>query len=310
MQRAIGVFAASLALVLTAGAASAQYKIRIGCTATSDCVSAMVATDEGLFRQHGIEAEMVRIGINSNIPAAILSNSIQVGGPTTTVFLQAVEGGLPLVALAGASVMSARTNPNVAVVVRNGLTIANPQDFVGKKVGAPGLGAYLHVLFVKWLTDKGVDPNKVNFVEVSFPTMADVMRSRAVDAVVSSEPTVKRMTNAGVGTVAFRYAAELDRNEPIILYAASRAWAQQNSQAVAAFRAAIAEGAVIANTDEDKAVAAVAKFTGQQADLVRSVTRNLADPNLNGEAMLWWIDVMKQQHLLQGTPDVATLILR
>lgn len=309
MKRAIGVIAASLALVLSAGAASAQHKIKIGCTATSDCVSAMVATDEGIFRKHGIEAEMVRIGINSNIPAAILSNSVQVGGPTTTVFLQAVDGGLPLVALAGASVMSARTNPNVAVFVRNGLTIAKPQDFVGKKVGAPGLGAYLHVLFVKWLMDKGVDPNKVNFVEVTFPTMPDVMRSQAVDAVVSSEPTVTRMTNAGVGTVAFRYAAELDRKEPIILYAASRAWAEQNPQAVAAFRAAIIEGAVIANTDEEKAVAAVAKFTGQQVDLVRSVTRNLADPNLKPEDLLWWIDVMKQQKLLQGTPNVKTLIL-
>jgi NitT/TauT family transport system substrate-binding protein len=179
---------------------------------------------------------------------------------------------------------------------------------VGKKVGAPGLGAYLHVLFVKWLMDKGVDPNKVNFVEVTFPTMPDVMRSQAVDAVVSSEPTVTRMTNAGVGKVAFRYAAELDRKEPVIIYAASRAWAEQNPQAVAAFRAAVAEGAVIANSDEDKAVAAVAKFTGQQVDLVRSVTRNLADPNLKPENMLWWIDVMKQQHLLQGTPDVKTLI--
>lgn len=308
MKRAFGVIAASLALVLSAGAASAQHKIKIGCTATSDCVSAMVATDEGIFRKHGIEAEMVRIGINSNIPAAILSNSIQVGGPTTTVFLQAVDGGLPLVALAGASVMSARTNPNVAVFVRNGLTITSPQDFVGKKVGAPGLGAYLHVLFVKWLMDKGVDPNKVNFVEVTFPTMPDVMRSQAVDAVVSSEPTVTRMTNAGVGKVAFRYAAELDRKEPVIIYAASKTWAEQNPQAVAAFRAAVAEGAVIANSDEDKAVAAVAKFTGQQVDLVRSVTRNLADPNLKPENMLWWIDVMKQQHLLQGTPDVKTLI--
>ena len=36
------------------------------------------------------------IGINSNIPAAILSNSIQIGGPTSTVFLQAADGGLDL----------------------------------------------------------------------------------------------------------------------------------------------------------------------------------------------------------------------
>lgn len=310
MKRALAVIAASLSVLLLAQApASAQHKIKIGCTATTDCASAMVAVDEGIFARNGIEAEMVRIGINSNIPAALLSNSIQIGGPTTTVFLQAVDGGLPLVAVAGASVMSQRTNPNVAVFVRNGLNVTKPEDFVGKKVGAPGLGAYLHVLFVKWLMEKGVDPNKVNFVEVSFPTMLDVVRSQAVDAVISSEPTVTRMANAGVGTVAFRYAADLNRKEPIIIYAASRAWADQNPKAVAAFRAAIVEAAVIANSDDAKANAAIAKFTGQQLDLVASVRRNVSNPILTSDDMVWWIEVMKQQKLLQGTPDVQKLIL-
>jgi len=33
---------------------------------------------------------MTQIGINSNIPAEILSNRSRCGGPTSTVFLQAV----------------------------------------------------------------------------------------------------------------------------------------------------------------------------------------------------------------------------
>src|ERR1043165_6748500 len=151
----VRILAATVLLAaLTAAPAAAQNKIQIGCTATSDCASAMLAIDEGVFKKHGIEAEMVRIGINSNIPAAILSNSIQVGGPTSSVFLQAADGGLDLVALGGASVMSPRTNQNVAAVLRTGVTINEPKDFIGNKVGAPGLGAFLHVLFVKWLMEK------------------------------------------------------------------------------------------------------------------------------------------------------------
>src|SRR5687767_16004773 len=99
----LATFAVSLALT---GAAVAQAKIQVGCTATSDCASAMVAIDEGIFKKHGLEVEMTPIGINSNIPAAILSNSIQIGGPTSTVFLQAADGGLDLVAIAGATLMS------------------------------------------------------------------------------------------------------------------------------------------------------------------------------------------------------------
>jgi NitT/TauT family transport system substrate-binding protein len=309
MKKLALFLAASAALLIAQGAASAQHRIKIGCTATSDCSSAMVAVDQGIFRRHGIEAEMVLIGINSNIPAALLSNSIQIGGPTSSVFLQAADGGLPIVAVAGASVMSPVTNPVVAAFVRNGLTLSKPADFVGRKVGAPGFGAYLHVLFVKWLMEGGVDPARVNFVEVSFPTMADVVRSQAVDVVLAGEPTVARMVQAGVGTVGARYVAELNRTDPIIFYAASRAWATQNPQAVAAFRAAIREAAEIVNTDDEKATQSIANFTKQQIELVRSVPRSRQQPALVANDLRWWIEVMKQQKLLQGTPNPETLIL-
>src|SRR5580700_6582298 len=241
------VAAAAVAAVLVAGPACAQTKLQIGCTATTDCASAMVAVDEGIFRKHGLDAEMVLIGINSNIPAAIVSNSIQIGGPTSTVFLQAADGGLDLVAVAGASAMNPTSNANIAAFVRNGITIKEPRDFAGKKIGAPGLGAFLHVLFVKWLVEKGVDPRSVNFVEVTFPTMADIIKSGGVDVVLTAEPFITRMTNAGLGTIGARYGAELARTEPIIFYAAARDWAEKNPDTIQKFRAAIAEGADIVN---------------------------------------------------------------
>src|ERR1041384_8454685 len=117
----------AISLALT-GAAFAQAKIQVGCTATSDCASAMVAIDEGIFKKHGLEVEMTPVGINSNIPAAILSNSIQIGGPTSSVFLQAVDGGLDLVAVAGASAMNERTANLVAVVGRTGVNFKEPKD--------------------------------------------------------------------------------------------------------------------------------------------------------------------------------------
>ena len=89
---------AAAALAFTAlvpfATASAADKIIIGCTATTDCASAAVAEKEGIFKKNGLDAHMLLIGLNSNIPAALLSNSIQIGGPTPSVFLQAVDGGV------------------------------------------------------------------------------------------------------------------------------------------------------------------------------------------------------------------------
>ena len=81
MKRTLLALTAAVALFATT--AQAQ-KIQVGCTATGDCASAMVAIDEGVFKKLGLDVEMTLIGINSNIPAALMSNSIQIGGPTSS----------------------------------------------------------------------------------------------------------------------------------------------------------------------------------------------------------------------------------
>jgi NitT/TauT family transport system substrate-binding protein len=269
----------------------------------------MVAKDEGIFARHGLDVDMTLIGINTNIPPAIVSDSIQIGGPTATVFLQAVDGGLDLVAVEGASVMDPVANGAVAAVARTGVTINSAKDFVGKKIGAPGIGAFLHVLFRKWLIDKGVDPKSVNFVEVTFPTMSDALKSGSVDAALTVEPFVSRIKAAGAGEVATRYAAELGRSEPIISYVSTRAFAEKNPDAIKAFRAAIEEAAPIVNSDREKAASAISNFTKQPIEIVRLNRPNLATPQLKPSDFAWWIGTMKQQDMLQSSVDLNTLVL-
>ncbi|MGO4839616.1 hypothetical protein AB4144_45960, partial [Rhizobiaceae sp. 2RAB30] len=114
--RSAALGAAMFITALGSSTAFAQTKISIGCTATTDCASAAVALEDGIFKKNGLDAELVLIGLNSNIPAALLSESIQVGGPTPSVFLQATDGGLDLVAVAGASSTAQSTVDSAAVV--------------------------------------------------------------------------------------------------------------------------------------------------------------------------------------------------
>ena len=306
ITKSIGLIAA---LAASAAVAQAQgVKVQIACTATSDCASAIVARDEGLFAKRGIDADMTLIGINTNIPPAIVSNSIQIGGPTAPVFLQAVDGGLDLVAVGGASSMDPTSNTSIAAVVRNGVEAKVAKDFIGKKVGAPGIGAFLHVLFVKWLIENGVDPAQVNFVEVTFPTMSDALKSSAVDVVLTAEPFVTRIERAGVGKATVHYALELARPDPIILYAATRAYVEKNPEVIKNFRAAIEEAAVIVNGDRDKANLAISKFTKQPLEIVNLNRPNISTPKITAAQFTWWLDVMKQQGMLQSKVDVGKLV--
>ena len=270
----------------------------------------MVAIDEGIFKKLGLDVEMTLIGINSNIPAAILSNSIQIGGPTSTVFLQAVDGGLDLVAIAGASIMSKASNDNIAAFVRNGITIKEPKDFVGKKVGAPGLGAFLHVLFVKWLVEKGVDPKSVNFVEVTFPTMADIIKSGGVDAVLTAEPFVTRMTNAGIGTVGARYAAELHAHRADHLLCGVARMGREESGRDQEIPRRHRRRRQDRQRRPRQGLAAIAKFTKQPIELVKATPPNHSEPVLKPEQLAWWIDVMSSQKMLQTKLDLNKLMLK
>ena len=301
--------ASALALAATVPADADPFKLKIACTATTDCASAMVARDEGIFAKHGLDADVSLIAINTTIPPAIVSDSIQIGGPTATVFLQAVDGGLDLVAVAGASVMDPVSAGAVAAVARNGVTIKDAKDFVGKKVGAPGIGAFLHVLFVKWLIDKGVDPKSVNFVEVTFPTQSDALKSGSVDAVLTGEPLITRIKNAGTGTVAVRYLLDLNRTDPILSYVSTRAFAEQHPDVIKAFRESIEEGAKIVNSDRDKASESIAKFTKMPIDLVRLSRPDVSQPELKGSDFAWWVETMKQQNMLQAPIDLDKLVL-
>lgn len=299
---------AALAVSAWSGAASAQTAVNIGCTATTDCASAAVALEEGIFKKNGLDVTMTLIGLNSNIPAALLSDSIQIGGPTPSVFLQAVDGGLDLVAVAGASSTSKATFDTAGVVAAPSANIKSPQDFVGKKVGAPGIGAFLQVLFSKWLIDAGVDPKQVNFVEVAFPTMNDTLKSGAVDAVVTAEPMMSRIISSGTGQVAGYFQENLPERRPAIFYASTREWADANAEALKAFRASVEEAATIVNENPERGRQAIANFTKIPMDVLSKMKLSVSDPKIDQEQLDWWVATMNEQTMLQGEPDTAALI--
>jgi NitT/TauT family transport system substrate-binding protein len=309
MAKPAGILAAALlALVPADLRADDAFKLRIACTATSGCLSAMVARDEGIFASHGIDAQLILLP--NNIPAALAGGSADIGGPTVAVFLQAVDGGLDLVAVAGGSIMDPVSNGLVAAVAREGLTLKTPKDFVGRKVGVPGLNALLHVLFRKWLIDAAVDPKGVNFVEVAFPTMADALKSGSVDAVLTTEPFVTRIRNAGTGEVAAHYLSDLARGEPIISYIATRAFATAHPDVIRNFKASIEAAAPIVNGDRDKANAALSRFNKVPYDIVKLNRPDIAAPVLKLSDLNWWVATLKQQDMLQTEIDLKGIVTR
>ncbi len=301
--------AASAALAFPALAQSG--KIVFGYTAVTDFASVFVAAEQGYFTKRKLDVELKFIPLNSTIPAAIQSDSLQMGGPTPSVFLQSVEGGLDHVVVAGGGITS-KTITGFGLVAKAGSGIRSAQDVIGKKVGVPGLGAFLHVTFRAWLKQSGVDYKKVNFVEASFPQHGDLLRGGSIDAVVTADPFMSRIVDSGVGYVASYYSTFLEAGNHTILYAAKRDWATKNAAQVRLFREAVQEAATfMAQPKNDGAVRdAIAKYTKLPPAVVAKVQISPPGPSVSEKQMAYWVGLMKDQGMLQTDPKVANLIFK
>lgn len=299
--------AIAASLTLASLPAAAQTKITVAYTAVADFASGFYAVDAGLFKKRGLDVEFKIVPLNSQLPAAVESDSITFGGTTISVLLQAIDGGLDHVAVAGSG-LTDKNQDSFGAVVKADLAYAKPDDFAGKKVGAPGLGAFLHVLFRNWLIDNGVDIKKVTFVEVGFPQMADVLKGGNVDAVVTGEPVMGRIVSAGIGRKVTTFTDNLKVELPIIVYSATRKWVDANPAAAKAFREAIAEGTAIANKDHAAVRASVGNFIKMPPEVIANMKLGRWNAAVTEAGMGAWIDIMKKQDMLRTALDVKKVI--
>jgi NitT/TauT family transport system substrate-binding protein len=296
-------------LALTARAQST--KVVFGYTAVTDFASVFVAQEEGFYARRKLEVELKFIPLNSTIPAAIQSDSLQLGGPTPSVYLQSVDGGLDHVVVAGGGVTS-KSITGFGLVARSGSGIRTPQDCLGKKIGVPGLGAFLHVTFRGWLKQSGVDYKKVNFVEASFPQHGDLLRGGSIDAVVTADPFMSRITDSGAGYLASYYSTFLPDGQPTIIHTARRDWVQKNPAAAKAFRDGVVEAAAFMQQpkNNDKVRATIGKYIKLPPEVLAKMQISPPGPVVTEKQLQYWVNLMKDQEMLKTEPKVASLIVK
>jgi NitT/TauT family transport system substrate-binding protein len=211
--------------------------------------------------------------------AAVQSGGAEIGVPAAGVFVGAVQHGLPYVALACQSLFGPGTNV-LGVVVRQGVDIKTPRGFLGKRVAVPGIDGGTHIMFMEWLHENGVDPRKVTYVEVNYPQQADILRGHTVDAVVTSQPYLSRIVDAGLGTV-FSRLNNTTQNMPDAFFMAKRSWGAAHPDWAKSFQAALQEGVAFAGANQPKTEENTAHFLQQKISIVRqSGKQNLCEDQL------------------------------
>lgn len=303
IQRRVWAFLSTCALAaFLAHPAWAQQKINVGYTTAADFVPAFVAKDKGMFDKQKLDVTLTRIALASNVPSAIVSGSVQIGMGTTPMLLQTAEGGLGLVAVAGASRFK-KTNPVSNVLVRQGLKVANAGDLRGKKVGVPGFNSMFDVIFRKWLLNNKVQLNQVTFVEAPFPQMKDLLKNGTLDAVLAIEPFRSGIVKDNAGYAVADFIGEVREDILGALWMAPAEWAAKNPQAVRAFREAYAEAIQYALKNPEEAKVIEKKYLGVTSPVVPSYSLEVTPADLE-----LYVGIGREIGALRSSVNISRLI--
>ena len=289
--------------------AEAATKIRLMYTAVSGYSSAYIAKDQGFFEKRGLDVDLILAPQGGAIMEGLVSGSAELGTPTPTVFLQALDSGLDTVAIAATNAFPEKSKSGV--LARSEASIHSAEDLIGKKVGVPGINGLLDVVFRQWLAKKGIDTKRVTYVEASFPQMSDMLRGGTVDAVVSVDPFYSRIIDQKTGYLVDNYTSVLPDGTIASVYAAEGKWAAAHGDAVKSLQSALAEAAAFSK--DDAHAAAVQESIARYTKLPVAVVSALPIPNLVAQIkpsdLDFWISVMKERGMLAGKPDPAKAVV-
>ena len=274
-----GLLVCGALLAATAVPAVAEnVKAAVAFTPTAAVAGFFNGHYEGYFSEGGLDTSLLMQANSVGVVAAVQAGQAQIGSAATGVYFGAVQHVLDYVAL-GCQTTFGPGSDVLGVIPRNGVTINAPEDFIGKRVAVPGINGGTHVAFLEWLREKGVDPKEVTYVEVKYPQQADILRGNTVDAVVTSEPYMARIVQAGLGKV-YSHLNDTKLSVPDSFYFAERSWANAHPEAIAAFQKGLEEGVKFATDNPQKSDENAAKALGQDVSFISAAGRqNFCSPD-------------------------------
>lgn len=287
---------------LAAAPVAAQTRLTVFYTANAGYLAPMIAKDQGFFKKRGLDVELTQGSTSYAMTAAVLSGSAQIAGVTPPVLVTALDSGMALTAVAGATTFPDR-NGYVGVFARADSGIKTAQDLVGKTVGGPGLGGVLDVLYKKWLADQKVNVRSIKNIETPFAQQADLLKRGQLDAVISAAPFSILITESGVGVRIAELTSAMPAGAITGAFIAASQWAADNPGTVKAFQEALLEAVAYAAANPDGARASLQQYTKMKPELVGKIGLPDMLPRIDASHLQFWIDLCRAQGLIKGQPS-------
>ena len=231
--------------------AFAQSPVRINWTAVTGAQSGMfMAQQEGLFKKHGIDVELIHIASSSRGIQAILAGEIAFSFMDGVNAAQANLKGANLTLVAGATnrqVFSLMAKPEFKRIT----------DLRGKKIGITRVGSSTHTSALFALNSAGLRTNDYQLLPLlEVPNIFTALAAGQIDAGIMSPPTNARAKRAGF--IELMNVAKEGPEFVSVAVGTSRTYIRANEDVVRRVVRAYAEGVQIFRTNKPAALRMIA----------------------------------------------------
>jgi NitT/TauT family transport system substrate-binding protein len=298
-----------LGIAAATATASAQTSpvIRVGAVPVDGFAEAYYARDMGFFERAGLNVEITTFNNGSGATTAAAGGAIDIGISTVNSIANAVIHGIPYVYIAGGS-MYVASAPSAVLAIAKDSTIKTPADLIGKTVAISAFKDGTHLAMAAYLTKNGIDPAKVNFIEMQYPLMAPAVVRGTVAAAVLVEPFVTFAAND-----VHVFAKPLDALSTEFLLAGwftTTTWLEANRPLARKFVAAMYETARWANANHAKSGELLQKYSKVDDATVAHMARSVYADRLDAAQLDPTLDWSARVNFTERRVTAKELIAR
>ena len=244
--------------------------IRAGYIPIADCAQLYVAIEKGYFQDENLRVELTKLAGGAKILEALAGGSVEVGFSNLVSLILAKNAGLDFVAITGGPFEDS-SHAEHGILVLTGSPISSVSELRGKKIALNTRKNIDELYVVELLEKHGVDIQKIQFVEVPFPRMQNVLELGEVDAAAAIEPFVTFALKSGRARVLSYNYVELHARTQISAYVAASRWLTQSNESAARYAKAISRATqyTLANPEEVRSI--VAKYASLTDEQIKGV---------------------------------------
>lgn len=308
MKRRTFVALAAFAAIPGVARADLGRPVRVGDAPGDPYAQAYWAYDTGVFRQVGLDVDLLSFTSGSQMSAAVIGGSLDIAITTPIQVANAHLRGVPLVIIAAGSINTPKSPGTVLIAAASG-EIKGPKDLDGKTVAVNSLKTLSEVGLDAWLATGGVDPSRVHVVEMVMPAMGPAISRGAIQAGILNDPSLSSaLKNDGARVL-------LDTTLSIAPRLLTSCWfctvdfAHANPDIVRKYDQAMQITARWANTHKSESGEILAKYGNFPPDSVKSGLRAEFTDELRVGDIQPELDAAERFGALAGHVNAADILL-